>query len=135
MIAKQQYPSARCELCIALRVDSEDHYADHYSTGNGASTLALKPIGRVNQSLKQRIPVATKMVTCHRNFSKSIWSFFILKFRQERPRDRSHTAFAITTTICFHATIHISPRQTSKESITNPNTDVQMVSMNEIRGS
>ena len=28
------------------------------STGNGASTLALKPMGGVNQSLKQSAPVA-----------------------------------------------------------------------------
>ena len=30
------------------------------SRGNGASTLALKPMGRVNRSLKQRVPVAPK---------------------------------------------------------------------------
>ena len=28
------------------------------SVGHGASTLALKPMGRINQSLKQRVPVA-----------------------------------------------------------------------------
>ena len=28
--------------------------------------MALKPVGAVNQSLKQRVPVAPKMVTCHR---------------------------------------------------------------------
>ena len=35
------------------------HYAQVISsTGNGASTLALKPMGGVNQSLKQRVPLA-----------------------------------------------------------------------------
>ena len=35
------------------------HYAQATSSaGNGASSLALKPIGGLNQSLKQRAPVA-----------------------------------------------------------------------------
>ena len=31
------------------------------STGNGASTLALKPMGGVNQSPKQRVPVVPQI--------------------------------------------------------------------------
>ena len=36
------------------------------SAGDGASILALKPMGKVNQSPKQREPVAPQMVTCKR---------------------------------------------------------------------
>ena len=36
--------------------------------GNGASTLALKPMGGVNRSLKQRVPVAPQKI-----FEKKVW--------------------------------------------------------------
>ena len=43
-------------------VDSEDPLCtSDMSAGNGASTLALKPMGRVNQSPKQRVPVAPQI--------------------------------------------------------------------------
>ena len=43
---------------FSITVDSENPYTQATSsTGNCASTLALKPTGRVNQSLKQRAPV------------------------------------------------------------------------------
>ena len=44
------------------------------STGDGASTLALKPMGRVNGSPKQRVPVAPQNgdTVSTKNYKKSI---------------------------------------------------------------
>ena len=42
-----------------VRVDPEDYYTQVTSSaGDGVSTLDLKPMNRVNQSPKQRVPVA-----------------------------------------------------------------------------
>ena len=55
---------SRCKIGIKywlgkIRVDCEDHYVQvRENTGNGASTLALNAMGRVNQNSKQRVPVA-----------------------------------------------------------------------------
>ena len=44
---------------LAIRVESEDRNRKWETyAGNCASTLALKPIVKVYQSLKQRVPVA-----------------------------------------------------------------------------
>ena len=55
------------------------------SADDGASTLALKPIGRVNRSPKQRAPVAPQnekknkhenSVICHLKLSTSLGKFY-----------------------------------------------------------
>ena len=48
-------PTAQCERLLIPRI----HYVQVTSSpGDGASTLALKPMDGVNQSPKQRVPVA-----------------------------------------------------------------------------
>ena len=53
------------------------------STGDDGSTLALKPMGRVNPSRKQRAPVAPQNGDLHRNFFKE--KSFASIFQRHRP--------------------------------------------------
>ena len=50
------------------------------STGNDGSTLALKPMGRVNQSLKLSTsgPTKWRLVTAKKGKEKKLWCFYLI---------------------------------------------------------
>ena len=74
---KSNFPGSWFFPHVFITVGSEDHYVQVTEEWNGASTLALKPMGRVSRSPKQQVPVAPQNSDLPWLFKKEIpGSFF-----------------------------------------------------------